>query len=227
MAKNKSLISKWLLLRAIVTKAIDVCESRGMTLSFSDVENVVREVAAGYGVTGDLLAILLRDLSRLLWDTPFADLEASEAQISLSSKPQYEKWTGGRHDIVGDIRKYETKKHTFSFWINITNRECASLGKPKECLMPTARKLLLLLAEHIGTSVSCREVFEHITGRRPETHKGWKRLLNVYLTQLQNFAEDDFRKSYLVADRVTDTWSLRESFRNKYFVFLILKGPQN
>jgi hypothetical protein len=227
MSKNNILTFNWTVVLTTVARATYMCELQGSTLSFADIENIVRIAAVEHGATTEILAILLRSLPKLLYDVQFADFRATAAPISLPLTRRYEIWTGGQHRVVEDISEYEDRKDSFSFWVDITNKKAVSLGQAKKCLKPTALRLLLFLSEHIATSVSCRKAFEHITGKRPEEHQGWKGLLNVYLTQLQNFAEDDFRKLYLVADRVTDTLSLSQSFRDKYFVFLTLSSTQN
>lgn len=223
----KGLTFKRMVVLSTVAKATCLIESKDKLMSLSDIENIVRNVAVNHGATGELLSILLRYLPTLIFEAQSSDLQSTDAHVSLPLIKQYEIWTGGEHKIVKDICKYKDQKNSFAFWVDITKRECAASGKTKKYLKPTALRLLLFLSEHIGTSVSCRDVFKHITGNRPEQHKGWKELLNVYLTQLQNFAQDDFRKLYLVTDRLKDTLGLKESFRNKYFVVLTLSSRRD
>ena len=154
------------------------------------------------------------------------DFDAAESVVLPPVKPQYEIRTQGQHKIVKDISTFEEKKNEYLFWADITAGEYTSLGKQRPPLSPTARRLLLYLTKNIGLSIPRSVVFEHVIGVAPE--EGWQNRLAHYLTELQNFAEDDFRKLYLPPlNRPTDTLTLRNSFKSKYFVCLTLRPSES
>lgn len=200
-------------------------ESRKSNLSVSDLERIVGKAATRAGAAGELLARLLSHLPEIVIAVRNARADVSQAYISLAQKPQYEIWTGGEHEIVDSISEYEQEKDQYLFWIDVTNGDYTSLGEEKS-LKPTARKLLMFLTENIGMSVPRREAFEKAVGASPEERGDWKNLLSQYVGQLHDFAEEEFRDSYLVHDSLSDTLALKKDFKDKYFIFITLRPSE-
>jgi len=91
VCKNKSPDRKWMMALAAVARAICTYESLGRNLSFPEIESVVREIGTNYGATGDLLAIFVRDVSKLLWDVQSVDFETAQLQPPIVDKDEKEK----------------------------------------------------------------------------------------------------------------------------------------
>jgi hypothetical protein len=196
-------------------------------LSQSDIEESIKKAAVDCGATGDLLAAVIHYLPQFYMAVRSANLGASESNILPPMKPQYEIWTQGQHKIVKDMSIYQEKKNQYLFWADITAGEYNSLGQQRPPLSAPALRLLLYLAENIGMSVPRSMVFERVIGEAPDGLQGWQSRLAHYLTELQNFAEEDFRKLYLPPpDRLTDSLTLKKTFRNQYFVFVTWTSPE-
>ena len=215
---------KSLIVLATVAETVRAIQNE--KLSQSDIEATIRKAAVGWGARGDLFAVLMRRLPQLFIEVQSANLDATESDILLPVKPQYETWTQGWHKFVKDISTYEEKKDQYLFWADITNGEYKSFGKQKRPLSAPARRLLLCLAENMGMSVLRSEVFKRVIEISPDRQEGWKSRLAHYLTELQKFSGAEFRNYLPPPDRFTDTFTLRKSFKNKYFVFVTWKSSE-
>lgn len=209
------------------TVAETLQESRKRKLSVSGLELAVRKAATRAGAAGELLACLIHHLPELVAAARSAKASISEAYVSLAQKPQYEIWTEGDHKIVDNIDKFKQEQEKYLFWIDLTNKEYLSLGiKPEQKIGPTAIEILIYLIENIGVSIPRREIFEDVFEESTEENIGWKNRLQQFLTQLHNFTGKTFREKYLPLDRISDCLSLKNSFRDKYFIFETLRAPE-
>lgn len=210
----------------ICTVAKVLIKTRGESLSTSELKTVVGQAASNCGASGQLLAQLMCHLPQLCVAVQAAKLDVKQAFVSIAKKPQYEIWADGEPPrIVRDISTYKTRENEFLFWVDITNGEYKSLGKEKD-LQPTTTRLLLFLVENIGVSLTFRKVYEEVIGIDPEGLENWRNLLTQYIGKLHKFAEESFRKSYLFHEAIYDTLCLKDSFRDKYFVFRTLRSPE-
>jgi len=190
--------------------------------SRSDVTDVVRKAAVDSGATGELLAILLRHLPSLLWETQAANLEVAESSISLSVTPQYEIWTAGAHRIVQDINYYERKKDQYLFWIPLDAKKHRSPEDPEKTIGPRAIALLLYLVEQLGTRTKFEQVVREVWNDEPhgdaEMRRSQQNQLEQQLTKLEQFCDGAFRR-YLFADKFGKGIGLDKAFADKYFIF--------
>ena len=207
----------------VATVAETLRRSREGEPSFAELGETAGRVAADFGLGGDLLARLIRHVPELCSAVRSADREAEEAYVCGPGKPQYEIWTAGERKIVEDITAYEKRRRTYVLWVNLTSKECTSYGKRKPFPQPKTLELLLFLLDNVGTSLPCGKVFEQVFEGSPEHMQGWKNRIEQQLTKLEKIAEGGFRKSYLTRDRLNNTLSLSDSFRDRYFVFRKLR----
>ena len=208
------------------TVAETLQESRKRKLSVSGLELVVRKAATRAGAAGELLACLIHHLPELVAAARSAKASISEAYVSLAQKPQYEIWTEGDHKIIESIGKYEQKKKQYLFWIDLTNKKCESLGETRDCLKPRDLKFLLFLATNSGVSVTYYEVCKEVFSEEPDNEFPWRNRVAQCLTALRSFAGPLFEKDCLVKDRLTDSLSLDESFKARYFIFRTLRSSK-
>jgi len=208
------------------TVAETLQKSQSEKLSTSKLERIVGKAAIRAGAAGELLACLIGHLPALVIAVRNSDPDVSEAYISVAKKLQYKILTGGEnHKIVDSIDKFRGKQDTYLFWIDITNKEYLSLGiEPEQKIGPTAIKILVYLVKNIGVSIPRRKIFEDVFEETTEENIGWVNRLQQFVTQLHNFTGKTFREKYLLLDRISDCLSLKNSFKNKYFIFETLRA---
>ena len=222
MRKSKNTNPKWTITYATVDRAICAYEAQGKPLSLIEIQNVVRQAATSSEPFGNLQAVLLRNISKLLWEVQQVNNEGEEVQISSPTKPQYEVWVVGVHKVVDDISEYEKKKDEFNCWVALDEKKHISHRARDKSIGPTAIKILIDLLEHIG---KCKpfeqvlwDVWEEELGVDSQTFQSQKNRLEVQLTKLEQFCGGGFRDC-LFADKFNKGLGIRKGFSDKYFIF--------
>lgn len=200
---------------------------REKRLSLSQAEVLVAETASEFGAAAALTAEMVRHLPGLCLAVRDVDVATSTADVSVASRPQYRIWVDGHQHIVSDISKYEARKPDFLFWIDLEERIHLSMGKPpSKALKKMALRLLLFLIERQGRRVPTREVlrevFDEDLGADEPVDKHMVNKIQQQLTALHLFSGEQFR-DYLFSADFERGVGLKESFKDKYFVFSRLR----
>ena len=208
------------IIRLTVTEVL--FETKGKRVSLFELEKLVGKIAAGMGASGELLAALVRNLSKLCVEARAANLQNTNALVSRVI-PQYMIWTNGEREIVKDIGVYEKRKKEYLVWIDCDERVHRSVRKKGVKLGEEAIKLLIYLIERLGrrTQVTqvLRDVFYDTIMNPRETEKN---KIEQQLTALQKFCGGGFRK-YIFGEWFKKGLGLHEAFSDKYFIFSRLR----
>jgi len=211
--------NRWTILRETVSKTTSRIEKQ--VISYLEAEDFVAKTAAECGAKGELLAVLVRDLSQLYIDVVAAKLDVSQTEILPPPEPQYMVWTGGKKRIVSDIGEYQKKKEKYDIWIDRDEKIHESVRNPGKRIGREAIDLLIYLVERLGRRVPTVQALKEVFNDQPlgdELEQSEKNKIELQLTALQHFSGGEFRK-YLFGDKFNKGLGLKKSFSEKYFVF--------
>ena len=208
------------IIRLTVTEVL--FETKGKRVSLFELEKLVGKIAAGMGASGELLAALVRNLSKLCVEARGANLQTTNALVSRVI-PQYMIWTNGEREIVKDIGVYEKKKKKYLIWLDCDERVHRSVRKKGVKLGDEAIRLLIYLIERLGrrTQVTqvLRDIFDDTTADPGLTEKN---KIDQQLTSIENFCGKGFR-DYIFGEWFKKGLGLHETFSDEYFIFYRLR----
>ncbi|MCK4998873.1 MAG: hypothetical protein KAS23_05030 [Anaerohalosphaera sp.] len=193
----------------------------------AQLRSIIASAAARHGAKPSLVACLEQQLPELFNSLLTLDVDAPQALVREVPRPLYKIWTkGGELNCSSDVfSEYDMDKMKYLFWIDINaTRNYSHIVKGKH-IGQTATKLLKYLVDDFGKRSTVPEVLNEVFNVCEDSTKNRKideGKIERQFSHLQAYSEGQFRQ-YLLDEKFLKGIGLKESFREKYFLYVRLR----